>query len=810
MGKGGTTIGYHYLLTLVMNLCRGPIDELVEIEVGGETAWRGGAATSTPQVINRPDLFGGETREGGIQGAFRLFQGAANQVLPGDTTVTVGSSGPVQSTVLRDIKALIGVPMGEMRGYASLLYDGLVSSMSPYPKEWKMRMRRHSAGWYGGTPWYGAKARVLLSGDGNYSTVANAALQGTTPSDPINLFSGVESGGISSPFTTIAEIVDDIQTTVTQVDPQIYAMNPAHIIYQCMTDPLWGAGQPTSELDENSFILAANQLCSEGFGLCFNWTRQEDVDSFIQIVIDHIGGAIYNDRATGKYVLRLIRDDYDIDDLPIYTFATGLLRIEEEDNASDVEGINEVVVKGHDPVSNKPYQVRARNPAARESSGEIISQTNDYKGAPTRALGLRLAQRDLRAYSAGLKRYRVVLDRRAWKVAPSSVIRIQAPERGLADIVIRVGEVDYGDRKKREISCRAIEDIFAMPSSSFSAVVSGSYSGSVAHPLPSPKRDLVEANYRDIYRRIGATEAGNLADTSATVLQLALAPTGASVSYDLTTKAVGEANWRQTTNQAFTAFAALAADLSAAATTATIETNFGISSEFIGKALLIGGPGGEVVRLDSIAGPVLTIARGCADTVPRAHLDGASVWALDDTPGSDAREYAVGETVHSQVLTRTSSAVLAPDTAPVDAVTLAGRHALPFPPAQAKVDGVSVLALSGVYDEPVLTWVARNRLTQADQLIAFSEASVAAEAGTTYRIRVYDPLNLTTPLRTVTGIAGLTWTYTTAMQLVDGLPEVVFRLGAARGGLTSWQEHQFLVRVNSGYGFGYGNDYGGA
>ena len=65
MSKGGGTIGYHYLLTLFMNLCRGPIDSVVQINVGDKLAWKGEVSDDTPTPIRAPHLFGGEKKEGG-------------------------------------------------------------------------------------------------------------------------------------------------------------------------------------------------------------------------------------------------------------------------------------------------------------------------------------------------------------------------------------------------------------------------------------------------------------------------------------------------------------------------------------------------------------------------------------------------------------------------------------------------------------------------------------------------------------------------------------------------------------------------
>lgn len=785
MGKGGGTIGYHYLMTLFGNLCRGPVNELVQIDVGDEMAWKGSVTDATPTAINSPDLFGGEKREGGIQGAFRLLQGADDQVLPAaSTAISVGSTGPVQTAVVPDIKAAVGVPMGEMRGVLSFLFDGLVTSFSPYPKEWKFRLRRSTAGWYGGTAWYPDKAAICMTGDGVYTPIETPSL---TDSSAFLL------------ERTISEAVFDAGVTTTTLDSEIKGMNPAHIIYQALTDPLWGAGQPISSIDENSFIAAANQLCSERFGLCLRWTRQENVDRFIQVVVDHIAAAVYVDPQNGKWTLRLIRGDYDRNALPIYSFASGLLDITEEDNASGEESFNEIRVKGHDQVSDEPFEVFAQTLAAlQDADAEIISNSVEYKGIPTRALALRVAERDLRPHAAGLKRFKLTFDRRAWAMTPAMPLRIQAPERGLDDIVLRVGDIDYGTPEKPQITVRAVEDSFGLADTAFGTVVAGSSVIPVTIALPSPRTMLVEANYRDVYRVIGQTEAGNLAATSAVIGQYALLPIPSVTEFDLATKAGGEVSYTYTLEQPFTVWADLAAGVGPTATALVLNNNFGIDADLIGEALHIGGPNGEIVRCEAwdTGTATLTVARGCGDTVPQEHAAASGVWALDDTHGVDGREYAEGEAVSSLVLTRTRNDLLAESDAIVETLTVEARHAKPYPPGNVTVDAVSIFALTGVNAAPVIDWAHRDRITQADQLVAFGEGSVGPEPGTTYRIRVYDPLNMVTPLRTVTALAAGPWTYDAGMQTADGaLPVVVFRLDAQRDGIDSWQAHQFEVRL---------------
>lgn len=162
------------------------------------------------------------------------------------------------------------------------------------------------------------------------------------------------------------------------------------------------------------------------------------------------------------------------------------------------------------------------------------------------------------------------------------------------------------------------------------------------------------------------------------------------------------------------------------------------------------------------------------------------------------------------MLSKTSSDVLDLADADENTITLAARQARPYPPADVKVDGVLAYNIVGEHNEPVFTWAHRDRKLQADSLLDHQEASVGPEDGTTYTIRIYhfvtDAL-----LNTYDGIAGDTWTYDAAMQALDAATGTVrVELESERDGLASYQKYSFTVILQSGYGYGYGLNYGGA
>lgn len=80
MGAGKKqTIGYRYYVGLHMVLCR-QADALIEIKMSAKQAWRGSVA-SGQGFFNKPNLFGGDEREGGVSGFFDFLNGGPTQAI---------------------------------------------------------------------------------------------------------------------------------------------------------------------------------------------------------------------------------------------------------------------------------------------------------------------------------------------------------------------------------------------------------------------------------------------------------------------------------------------------------------------------------------------------------------------------------------------------------------------------------------------------------------------------------------------------------------------------------------------------------
>ncbi|HHM6504422.1 TPA: hypothetical protein ACRNL2_006263, partial [Pseudomonas aeruginosa] len=140
------TVGFRYLMGILMGFARGPLDELVEIKAGDRTAWKGSVKSNQTIQINAGELFGGDKAEGGIVGPLDVMFGAPDQ--------------PVNPR----LAAMVGGLVPAFRGVTTAFFDGQLCAMNKYPKAWMSRWRRALNGWDGGT-WYPEKAVISLAGD---------------------------------------------------------------------------------------------------------------------------------------------------------------------------------------------------------------------------------------------------------------------------------------------------------------------------------------------------------------------------------------------------------------------------------------------------------------------------------------------------------------------------------------------------------------------------------------------------------------------------------------------------------------------
>lgn len=703
------TVGYRYYWDLFCGLGRGPIDSIVAITADKKvvlmcTENEGNSSCSIR--INKPNLFGGDDTggEGGVQGNLEIMMGESNQ-FPTDNLRTI-------------LKGLIP----GFRGLVTTFYSGLISCYSTSPKPWSYRVRRTTKGWDKDNVWYPEKCLILLRDD--LSEIAGIE---TEARSRINL-----SKRLINKEKYKREITK-LRMALNYNIKNIHAMNPAHILFECATNRDWGRGLSWNEIDIETFKKSADTLFNEKFGLCFRYNRQDQLQTFIQQILDHIGAAQYADLSTGKLKLKLIRNDYDPNQLPLFTYDNGILSVQDDDSTSSDASYNEIVVTYHNPVTHEDGSVRAQNLASIQNVG-LISNSVEYKAIPTQELAARLAERDLEMSAAGITRLIIKFDRRGGILEPASCFRVSLPDRDIENMILRVGKIE--EQSDGALLITGVQDVFSLSETSYS---SNTQTNEIIIQDDTIKTvnnvTLIELPYTLLVSRLSAADLDYLKPSSCYLGIMATAPTAMSINYLLQSQVTGGDPINE--NQCdWTPSATLMNNIDKLTKTfeIKIETDYQIS---IGEGIIIDD---EFMRIDEfdIETNTLTVGRGCVDSIPTIHNTGATIHFYMSVLETDHIEYISGETVRVKLLTQTNSGRLHEDIAPVEKITMSHRQIRPYLPGNIKINDILYPDMIEQSDLYVVTFAHRDRILQADRLIDCLSDNIGPEIGTEYIVEISD------------------------------------------------------------------------
>lgn len=911
------TVGYKYYLGMHMILCHGPVDRILRIQVDGRDAWVGDRSSGSI-YINRPNLFGGESREGGIQG-----------------TVDFEPGGPTQgqnSYLLSKLGSLIPA----YRGVVGVVLRQVYLGLNPYLKKWSFRVQRIHTRQDGIPQWFperagivssAARARALSDSSLYIALDVSASMAGTkidtlkaamnialdelqaivasgavdlnimivgwassatsitrnnvtpgdfaalrgfvndlvagggtnalaayggalgffNPSVPRNNVCVCVSDGTMSNVSAalamgIADMVDDkndpysIQSdtavkmrgvgintagslgrfdnsggpipVVTGTNPEELArvilealygtapqdMNPAHIIRECLTDPDWGMGYSDADVDDQSFMAAADQLYDERMGISILWDRQTPIEDFIGEILRHIDAALYVDRKTGKFTLKLIRGGYNKDNL-LHLNEDNIERIENFTRPAFGELTNAVTVNYWDMNTGKDASVTAQDIALQQMQGVTIGTTIQYPGFTDPALASRVAQRDLKALSSQRASCTIYADRTAKDLTIGDVFKLSWADYGLNEVVMRVTGIAYGDGRTNRIKITCTEDVFDLPETALVTPDPPQWEDPNQPPVPIQYRAVFELPYLELVQLYSQEVVDSELALNPDMGYLgaaAVRPQDNAISARLM---VDEgAGYEDVANVDFCPGAVLDVAIGRMDTVLTIRDGKDLDGVVVGSWCQIGD---ELLAVEDLTDNVLTVKRGCLDTVPADHPAGAPILFWDGFGQSAPTEYVRSETLAVRLLTVTGGGELPLDRAGDDTVTMNARAFRPYPPAQLRVNGM--FFPTQPLAEIALTWVHRNRVQQTGQtLLGFMDPDVTPEDGTTYFLEIWTG-DQTTRLKRIEGITGNTYNVP-AEDIPPGEDSIWIKFGSRRDGYDCWQPHYFQVNLLRNFG----------
>lgn len=727
-GKKSYTAGYWYGLGLHMALCHGPVDAVLEIQVGERTAWAGEASASGSVAINQPDLFGGEEREGGIDGNLDILMGDATQAPNAYLQSWLGNAIPA------------------FRGVLSVVWQGWVAAMNPYVKPWRFRIKRIPAAWY--------PATADIDGDAN----------------------------------------------------------PAHIIRECLSNADWGMGYPAGDIDDVSFMAAADTLYGERFGLSLLWDKESSIEDFILAILKHVDGMLYVHPQSGRFTLKLARADYDPATLMVLN-PSNVLHLEEFTRSSWGEVTNQVTVVYRDGATDKDNSITVQDIAAVQINGGVVATTVNHPGISRAELANRVAMRELKALSSALAKVTLVANRQASSISIGDAIKWSWPPYGINEMVLRVARIAYGELQSGAVRLECVQDVFALPESVYSSPPPSGWSDPISLPAPCPAQALYEVPYWQIVKEVVGEVPSILNDIDASegmVATLGARPSADAMACRVLAQDPVDGLYKDRGLAVFAPTALIGADLALAAHTVTVPVTGPIDLDRVevGGLVLCEDEWLQVTSVD-LAAPTVTLERGMLDTVPAVHVLGSRLWFVDGFAHYLTLEYVVGESPSVVLLPKTGRGTLDEALATPLSLTIAQRFIRPYPPGNVLVNGQSYPV--AITDALSLTWAHRNRIQQTAHLIKQSDGSLTPETNQTTTLRLFDENDSLRRQEIDLVDSSYVWTLeATDCGRLQGRLRIEIESSRldADAAYTSWQMHSITIE-RAGYGLQYGNYYGG-
>lgn len=612
--------------------------------------------------------------------------------------------------------------------------------------------------------------------------------------------------------------------------------NPAHMIYEVLTDRDWGMGAPPSSIDLASFMYAAELFHTERFGLSIMWSQQSDIQSYVSEILDHVQANLFIDPRSGLWTLVPLRGDYDPDTLPVLNPSN--CKATNRQRKGLGETVNEIVVSWTNPNNEKEETITFQDLGSiAANDGEIISASRNYYGIRNAKLASAVGQRDLRSASYPMFGCDIVAHRSMSFLRPGSVAKLDWPEDGIVGMIVRVGKVDYGRPGEGSVKFPVTEDVFALDVATYTGTQTGEWvspetpptpmtsTAALTIPLPLllrsgvPLSDISDEDYPSVFN--GVLSDHETAAVEYFELQGPLIRPNGDPYIGLLGNVLPTASAPLTQALVAEPFTVLTGfQIAEIASPGTVEVG-----DFIYLTSGSNDETSEVLMLDSFDGSDWTVARGMFDTIPRAWPIGTRAWFLgDDVAARDPAVQTAGVPIPYRLLTRTSGGTLPLGSAPVFTFTASERPYLPFRPAnvtftpsgggtplspELPADPGAVVPLQYLLaDKPTSISVAfatRNRLSEDIVAPKWDAATVTPETGQTTTIRLRD-LDTDMVLTTLSGLTSSPQVL--SLAAITGLGRFAVEVLSVRDGFESLQYvAQRIKVVEPGYGNAYGFAY---
>lgn len=532
-------------------------------------------------------------------------------------------------------------------------------------------------------------------------------------------------------------------------------VNPAAVLYDLLTSGWGGVGNEPILVDADSFAAAAAVLQDEQHGISLKVSASSAARAVIEQVLKQIDAVLYEDPVTRRYVLSLIREDYVVEDLPVFD-QSNIVTDPAMPQTMWEGAVNEVRVmftdanRGWKTMPSLAHDLALIN----ASGGRRRTAEIHLPGVTSAALAYTLAQRHLNYLARPLAKLELTVNRAGYDLVPGQPFVFTYPHwldaNGVAFTgVFRVEQPSTGTLEDGRVTFVATQDRFAIGGRVFDPP-----GDEISEPAPTPDpiivRTITEAPR---WIQLKQYELGLLANVDAQRSYTLATPEGSDSRYKVQASINGGAEVQDAPARPFPG--TFEVDLAYARTISAYDTTTGlrirnvagwtptaatpaeIATQGANLILVAHAHGHEILSFETATPDgnyyiLGNVGRGCLDTVPADLAAGDAGYLL---PGSYAGG-AIGTLalVHgADVVTHTQAAAgstwVPSDDSPEDAFTARSRTLLPYPGANLTLNGSKTPAAieEGGVD---VAWQFRDRLRTT--ITRGDATNEALETGTAY------------------------------------------------------------------------------
>lgn len=846
LSGGAQTVGFKYFLGVQYVLCQGEVDALISIEVDHKVLTYTSDFGSDPREVwvHDSNIFGGTpTGQGGLEGTIRFYRGTQTQnsddylsakqtattlqetgvlpifsgsgngglsfVSPGtasiDETITITAtssfytSDRTQPYYLARIFTVVGSISGAIHDSAgrSVAYEGFAFGSSKI----NFTITGGSIDFVAGDHW--TIITLASRQSPNYRGICYAVLK--------QFYVGVSSS--PRPMAFVVRRCPDPLGMGSSFANLNGDANGAFAIYDLLTNVRYGLGILPGRIDATSFTYAATILKNEGLGVSMLFDTQQTADQLIGEILRHLDGVIYVDMQTGLWTIKLARGDYDpttideitVDEIEKVQFA----------RASWGETSNQVTLSYVDRANDFNVRtIKAEDNGNIAITGEVRTENVTFNGLSNGAAAALVAARCLKGFTYPLSKITITVNRKAWKYRIGGVFKLTWVPLGVVGEVFRIIRIGYGEVADGKIAIDAVEDIFGLNFTVYDPPPASGWINPTGAPTAPAFQRLEEVPLQlaptaaiyamTLVARAEGTDhkylvyqpvAGSDTETNEVT---GFSPIGLLLGvYKAATPALDTTGLTLQVN---------GADLNLLTNTDLGGVNLGINlalieEEFISWETWTLHTDGTI----TIAG----VLRGVLDTVPVDHPSGAFVIFVTDGSGlTQPAPYASDQTVQAKILPENNLGSFPLSSASYISVTTRSRTLRPYPPGNVRMQGQAYgTRYTTTLGDVTITWVSRNRLTQAAAggMVHQDAAAIAGEVGQIYKVLV---IIGGATIRTVNP-ATTPFVYHGSDRMSDGgLGPVTLEIFSNANSLDSFQP-QVVTFEMTGFGLDFGNFFGG-